>query len=471
MIIPPKTADIVNQIRANVEATVAQTTPNAPKAFNRVLAATLGMVSTGLYKLGLERTKANLALTATGTDLDKLGSEKGVVREPAVATVLTIRIGATVGSAAQVPIGTLFVSDSTGAYYYATTTGTEADGTVELEVTAEDYGDATILESADTLTIGAPIIDIETIADVYTCDTSGQDEETDTDYRRRVLAAWRTVGGGGNAADYRRWAEAVPGIARAYPYSGRPVIWTVTADDISFDDTDNSINSVDTDFTAEGPLGTLVTGDVVVVSGAGAGVNAGEWVVQSVATAKIVVQGSITTAAAGSDVTLANLSMPGDRTVFVESSTEDDGIPTVEQIAAVRSLINIGEDGIGRPPLGCPDSTLFVEPIERTTVDVAIYDLEVDGSTEASLKAQMSESLASHFATYEPYVVALDYEGDRVDTVSEFTVGIIIQDVFSAFGATASAVVLSIDSVAFTSRTLGQGERLKLGTVDWEITP
>ena len=29
--------------------------------------------------------------------------------------------------------------------------------------------------------------------------------------------------GGGNAADYREWAQEVAGVTRAYPYSGKPV--------------------------------------------------------------------------------------------------------------------------------------------------------------------------------------------------------------------------------------------------------
>jgi hypothetical protein len=42
------------------------------------------------------------------------------------------------------------------------------------------------------------------------------------DYRRRVLDAERAEGGGGNAADYRSWAQSVPGVLRAYPFSGPP---------------------------------------------------------------------------------------------------------------------------------------------------------------------------------------------------------------------------------------------------------
>ena len=49
------------------------------------------------------------------------------------------------------------------------------------------------------------------------------DRETDDAYRRRILDEIRTVGGGGNSADYRRWGEEVDGVARVFPYSGKPV--------------------------------------------------------------------------------------------------------------------------------------------------------------------------------------------------------------------------------------------------------
>ena len=74
----------------------------------------------------------------------------------------------------------------------------------------------------DTMTIDTPIAGAQAQATVTVIDNVGAEEESDEDYRVRVLSAIRTVGGGGNSADYRSWSEEVAGVRRAYPYAGQP---------------------------------------------------------------------------------------------------------------------------------------------------------------------------------------------------------------------------------------------------------
>jgi len=50
--------------------------------------------------------------------------------------------------------------------------------------------------------------------------TEGTNPEEQEEYRTRVLAAERSVGGGVNSYDIRRWGEAVNGVSGIYPYSG-----------------------------------------------------------------------------------------------------------------------------------------------------------------------------------------------------------------------------------------------------------
>jgi uncharacterized phage protein gp47/JayE len=52
--------------------------------------------------------------------------------------------------------------------------------------------------------------------------TLGVEEEEEETYRARILFAERTAGGGGNAVDYKTWAEETPGVERAFPYAGKP---------------------------------------------------------------------------------------------------------------------------------------------------------------------------------------------------------------------------------------------------------
>jgi uncharacterized phage protein gp47/JayE len=68
------------------------------------------------------------------------------------------------------------------------------------------------------LTAGA-----DSAATIFNTITPAVDEESEESFRRRILNEIRTVGGGGNATDYRTWAEEVSGVAVAYPYSTREV--------------------------------------------------------------------------------------------------------------------------------------------------------------------------------------------------------------------------------------------------------
>jgi hypothetical protein len=66
--------------QANIESSLNQDTPPNDKAYNKVIAGVEGLNVTGLYKYGAERAKQNLALTATGQDLEDIGAEYGVLR-------------------------------------------------------------------------------------------------------------------------------------------------------------------------------------------------------------------------------------------------------------------------------------------------------------------------------------------------------------------------------------------------------
>jgi hypothetical protein len=51
---------------------------------------------------------------------------------------------------------------------------------------------------------------------------TGAEQESDEEYRVRVLDEIRSEGGGGNSFDYRRWSQEVAGVVRAFPYGGQP---------------------------------------------------------------------------------------------------------------------------------------------------------------------------------------------------------------------------------------------------------
>jgi hypothetical protein len=98
-----------------------------------------------------------------------------------------------------------------------------------ISVTAQETGTIGNLNNGETLTIGTQVAGAETVATVTDTTTTGADEETDDNYRTRILDVIRAPGGGGNAADYRNWSQEVEGVKRAYPYAGVPTSLSITS--------------------------------------------------------------------------------------------------------------------------------------------------------------------------------------------------------------------------------------------------
>lgn len=217
----PSTQVLADRYLAFFENKLNQDSPLNDKAFLRVLSVVLAMNHTELYKYAGERVLQNLALTATGEDLDNIGREYNIIRTPATAAVIEAEISLLNGE--SLPAGTTYIGDANGMRYFQNT-GVIGDVTnlATIEVTAEEPGVAGNLEAGAKLAITSPVAAAGSEAEVQTLATTGADEEDDENYRIRVLDEIRRVGGGSNAADYRRWGQEVAGVRRVYPYSGKP---------------------------------------------------------------------------------------------------------------------------------------------------------------------------------------------------------------------------------------------------------
>jgi uncharacterized phage protein gp47/JayE len=216
----PTTADIAEQNLTKFESEISQTAPLNEKAFLRVLAAAEAMQTTSLYKYVADQMLQNLAVTATGQNLTTLGANYGVTRKPGESAVLTATLPATTGT--TIPVTTPFVGDSNGVTYYPQSQVVAANNVATLTLVSIEIGVAGNLNVDETITMSTQIAGAENIATVTAIVNEGLDVETDEAYRIRVLDEIRTVGGGGNVVDYRRWAQETPGVIRAYPYAGRP---------------------------------------------------------------------------------------------------------------------------------------------------------------------------------------------------------------------------------------------------------
>lgn len=217
----PTTQEIKNQNLTNLESNLNQISPLADKAFLRVLAAMEALAISPLYKFAIERAKQNLALTATGNDLDIIGSEYGVNRNLAEAAQLTATIPGI--DSTIISAGTGFIGVPNGVRYFTDAQVIVTGGIGTLALTAEVTGVVGNLQVSDILTISTQIAGLESTATITVVDNIGTEQETDDNYRVRVLGEVRGTSGGANAFDYRSWAQEVSGVKKAYPIAGKPI--------------------------------------------------------------------------------------------------------------------------------------------------------------------------------------------------------------------------------------------------------
>jgi uncharacterized phage protein gp47/JayE len=100
---------------ANFESALNQSAPDNEKSFLRVASAVEALQFTALYKYGVDAVLQNLALTATGEDLENLGDEYGVSKKPATFWEGNIAQDIDVGT--TIPTTNEYVSDVTGLRY------------------------------------------------------------------------------------------------------------------------------------------------------------------------------------------------------------------------------------------------------------------------------------------------------------------------------------------------------------------
>jgi uncharacterized phage protein gp47/JayE len=517
----PTTEQIAAQNVSNFEVSLGQTVPLNDKAFYRVLSAIEAGLSTAQYKHAIDRIAQVLALTATDEDLDRIGSNYGVDRKPAVANISTINQPATNGT--SIPVSLDYVSDASGLRYINNATVVAGVSGADLEVTCELEGAAGNLTAGDTLTIGRQIAGItSTTATFVSTVTTGVDRESNESYRRRVLQEIRTVGGGGNAVDYRTWAEEVTSVFRAFPFSGAPVAGTHKLKDPDMEETTaaywNSGNSATlsktTTFPHSGQRSLEVTRNGVNIpyayqdcltlgreytitgyarsDGAGDGggpptplLYNGSTLIWTGTTSALWQPFSVPITATdiqlrlASDATvgapdvyfddiavLVTDSLPGDRVVYVEvfQSIEFDGLPDDAVLDAVRTSLNTDPDtGKARMVLGTTDEKLFVEPIIRSEFWVTITGLVVDPAQETALKSSLDTAADEYLRSVSPYVEGVDSAIDRNDVITGIKLSEVIQDTLNAFNASAESIVFNKDGEPTTTRyTMDENETAKL---------
>lgn len=235
----PTTAEISDNIIAQLEASLNQTIPLLPKSFLRVLAKALAGIFIILYKYGgwiflqiFVSTAQDRWTTILGKSINPLifwGRLVGV-GDPVAATLAELQIEITVeNQVGSLPSGTQLLNSSNGVTYIlvgSVTLGAPVvQGTIRAAADQSGGGGAGSIGNLDpgaVVSFVNPIANVTRSATVLSQIVTGADAEASEVYRQRVIDRFQKTPQGGAYADYEQWAEEVAGIINAYPYTGGP---------------------------------------------------------------------------------------------------------------------------------------------------------------------------------------------------------------------------------------------------------
>lgn len=176
----------------------------------------------GLYDYQAWLARQLLPDTADTEYLEAHAGLRGIVRKVAVAASGTATFTGTPGVVLQSGAS---LKSAAGTLYQTTADGAVGDeGAVTVACAAVSAGAVSDL-IGDTVTLMQPPTGIEAVGTATI--TGGADAESDASLLSRLLDYMQNPPGGGNAADYRRWAKSVAGVGEAYVYPLRQGAGTV----------------------------------------------------------------------------------------------------------------------------------------------------------------------------------------------------------------------------------------------------
>lgn len=186
-----------------------------PRSVLRTLAWCFSNLTWGNYDYLAYCYRQAVPFTATDENLDGWGAFRDILRKDATTASGQVQF---TGCTPETPLpsGTVIMR-ADGVDYASTADATaDASGTLTVPVTCQSTGatgncDAGIAFSLLTSVEGIPAQGLTTAGM-----TGGADQETDSEYRTRVLTAFQSRAGGGRQSDYVEWAEAVAGVTRAW---------------------------------------------------------------------------------------------------------------------------------------------------------------------------------------------------------------------------------------------------------------
>lgn len=139
--------------------------------------------------------------------------------------------------ATSIPAGTEITNQDGITFTTDSIASIGGGGDVDVPVTASDLGEIGNTLAGVVMTLGTPIVGVDSTATVASGGlTGGADEEEAPGIYTRLSARLKTPPRGGSTGDFKVWAEEVSGVTRAFEFPNEPSVGWVTVvvvDDVS----------------------------------------------------------------------------------------------------------------------------------------------------------------------------------------------------------------------------------------------
>lgn len=214
----PTVTELVDRISGDIETRL----PDVGSLLRRSVLKVLARVFAGAVHLTygfLAYAKDQLFITTADSNyLDVHGNEYGITRQAATKATGNVTATGTVGT--LIPSGSELSSGSGIAYVTNTDYTIGLGGSVTMIVEAVEAGSDGNEDAGSEISFVSPISGIDSAATVTTGGlTGGADQESDNNYRARVLNRKRRVPHGGCEHDLIAWMLEIAGVTRAWAFS------------------------------------------------------------------------------------------------------------------------------------------------------------------------------------------------------------------------------------------------------------
>ncbi|MBI1214560.1 MAG: baseplate J protein [Alphaproteobacteria bacterium] len=212
----PSPADILTRLQGEIDIALAGADARVRRSVEAVLAKMLTMAEYELYRYLYWISRQILVDQADDDMLDRHGDIWGIPRTAATAATGPVRLTGTNGTV--IAAGTE-LQRTDGVEYTLDADVTIAAGIGDGTVTASVAAAAGDADEGVKLTMISPVAGANGDVTVQAPGLSGgNDIESDTDYRTRILERIQSPPSGGSKTDYVEWAKEVSGVTRVWVY-------------------------------------------------------------------------------------------------------------------------------------------------------------------------------------------------------------------------------------------------------------